>query len=108
MLEAETLDRIGKLDIYAEIVGIELELIAFEQRALLLHVHQQGGDVPIDLQLPMAVPRGLGLEIDPALAVAQLAFWVGHLFLPKLASSAQLRGRYSSLRDDPETADDRS
>ena len=41
MLEAQPLDRVGKLDIDAEVVGIELELVALEQRALLVDVHEQ-------------------------------------------------------------------
>ena len=40
MLEAQPLDGVGELDVDAEVVGIELELVAFEQRALLVDVHQ--------------------------------------------------------------------
>ena len=71
MLEAQPLDGVGQFDIDAEIVGIELELVALEQRALLVDVHQQRGDVAVDLELPMAIARRLGLEIDPRLAVGQ-------------------------------------
>ena len=71
MLEAQPLDRVGEFDIDAEIVGVELQLVAFEQRALLVDVHQQRGDVAVDLELPMPVARRLGLEIDPRLAVRQ-------------------------------------
>jgi len=38
MLEAQPLQRIGKFDIDAEIVGIELEVVTFEQRALLVDI----------------------------------------------------------------------
>ena len=81
MLEAQPLDRVGELDVDAEIVGIELELVALEQRALLVDVHHQRGDVAVDRELPMAIARGLGLEIDPRLAVRQRALGgmgVGH------------------------------
>ena len=41
MLEAQPLDGVGELDVDAEVVGIELELVALEQRALLVDVHEQ-------------------------------------------------------------------
>ena len=50
MLEAQPLQRVGQLDIDAEIVGVELELIAFEQRRVLVDVHQQRRDVAVDRQ----------------------------------------------------------
>ena len=71
MFEAQPLDRVGKLDIDAKIVGIELQLIALEQGALLVDIQEKRGDVAIDLQLPMPVTRRFGLEIDPGLAVRQ-------------------------------------
>src|SRR6266852_5448600 len=55
MLEAQPLDSVGELDVDAEVVGIELELVAFKQRALLVDVHRERGDVAVDLELPMAV-----------------------------------------------------
>ena len=88
VLEAQPLDRVGQLDVDAEVVGIELELVAFEQRALLVDVHQQGGDLAVDLELPVAILRRLGLEIDPALAVVQLALCIGHRFLTAFNHSA--------------------
>ena len=39
VLEAQPLERVGQLDIDAEIVGIQLELVALEQRRLLVDVH---------------------------------------------------------------------
>ena len=71
MLEAQPLDGVGELDVDTEIVGVELELIAFEQRALLVDVHEERGDVAVDRELPMAVARRRSLEIDPGLAVGQ-------------------------------------
>ena len=40
------LDGIGKFDIDTEVVGIELEFVAFGERLVLLDVHGQGGDRP--------------------------------------------------------------
>ena len=78
MLEAQPLDRVGKLDVDAEVVGVELEVVALVEPALLVDVHGQRRDVAVDGELPMAVLRGIGLEIDPRLAVGELAFGVSH------------------------------
>jgi hypothetical protein len=64
MLEAQPLHRVVEFDIDAEVVGIEFELIAVEQAAGLVDVHDQLGDIAIELQLPMPVATRLGLEVD--------------------------------------------
>ncbi len=64
MLEAQPLHGVVEFDVDAEIVGIELELIAVEQAAGLIDVHDQIGDVAIVLDAPMAISRRIGLEID--------------------------------------------
>jgi len=69
MLEAQALQDVGELDVNAEIVGIELELIALEQRRILVDVHEQRGDVAVDRQLPMPIARRFGGEIDPPVTV---------------------------------------
>ena len=48
MLEAQPLHGVGELDVDAEIVGIELELVALEQAAILVDVHGQRRDVAVD------------------------------------------------------------
>jgi hypothetical protein len=58
VLEAQPLDGVGELDIDAEVVGVELELVALEQRRLLIDVHQQRRDVAVDLELPMRYFEG--------------------------------------------------
>ena len=74
VLEAQAVERIGKLDVDAEIVGIEFEVVALEQRTLLVDVHQQRRDVAVGPQLPVPVARRIGLEINPGLAVCQRTF----------------------------------
>ena len=64
VLEAQPLDRVGELDVDAEVVGVELELIAAEQAGLLVHVHGEGGDLAVGGELPVAVARRLGAEVD--------------------------------------------
>ena len=78
MLEAQPLYGIRKLDIDAKVIGIQLEQIALEQAAVLVHVHGQGGDIARHVQLPVPVFRRLGLEIDEGRAVGELAIFLGH------------------------------
>jgi hypothetical protein len=78
VLETKTLKRVCKLDINAEIVGIELELVAFEQAAVFVDVHRQGRDVALGRQFPVAIARGIGLEVDPFGPIRELTSLVGH------------------------------
>ncbi len=78
MLEAQPLHGVGQLDVDAEIVGIQLELIAFEQAAILIDVHGQRRDVACDIQLPVPVARRIGLKIDVAGAARKDAIFTGH------------------------------
>ena len=78
MLEAQALERVGELDVDAEIVGIELEQIALEQAAVLVDVHGQRGDVAIDRELPMLVAGRFGLEIDECRAACEAPIFPGH------------------------------
>ncbi len=64
MLEAQPLHGIRQFDVDAEIVGIQLELIALEQAAILVDVHGERGDVALDVELPVPVARRIGLKID--------------------------------------------
>ena len=81
MLEAEALEGVGQLDVDAEVVGVELELVAFEQAALLVHVHGERRDVAVDRELPMPIARRLGREIDPAQSVRELVRGFRHSLL---------------------------
>ena len=78
MLEAQPLHRVGQLDIDAEIVGVQLELIAFEQPAILVDIHGQRRDVAGDIQLPVPVTRRIGLKIDVFGAASEDAIFTGH------------------------------
>ena len=78
MFEAQPLHGVGEFDIDAEIVGIQLELIAFEQPAILIDIHRQRRDLAVDIELPMPVARRIGLEIDKARAPCENALVTGH------------------------------
>ncbi len=83
MLEPNALERIGQLDVDAEVIGIELELVAFEQPALLVHVHGERRDGAVDGERPMAIARRLGRKIDPAQSIRELVRGFRH-YHPRL------------------------
>ncbi len=78
MLEAEPLHRVRQFDVDAEIVGIQLELITFEQPAILIDVHGKRRDLAIDVQPPVPVARRIGLKIDMPGAIGEDAIFTGH------------------------------
>ena len=78
MLEPQPLHGIGQLDIDAEIVRIQLELVAFEQPAILIDIHRQRRDVAIDGDFPVLVARRIGLEIDVFRATCENAIFACH------------------------------
>ena len=80
MLEAQPLHRVGEFDVDAEIVGIQLELIAFEQAAILVDIHGQGRDIAVDVQLPVPVARRIGLKIDVLRAASEDAIFASPIF----------------------------
>ena len=78
MFKAQPLHRVREFNIDAEIVGVQLELVAFEQPAILVDIHGQRCDVAIDCELPMPVARRIGLEIDVAGTARKDAVFPGH------------------------------
>src|SRR6185295_1553807 len=64
MLEAESLNRVCQFDIDAEIVRIELELIAISESLVFLDVHREPGHGSIDLEPPVFVLLRRCLEQD--------------------------------------------
>ena len=78
MLEAQPLHGVRELDVDAEIIGIQLELIALEQAGILVDVHGQGRDIALDGELPVPVARRIGLKIDVFCAACEDAIFAGH------------------------------
>ena len=64
VLESQPLHRIGKLDVDAEVVGIELERVSRAEAARLVDVEQQGGDAALDAQAPVAVAIRMRADVD--------------------------------------------
>ena len=42
MLETQSLNRIREFNVYAEIVGVEFQLVAFSERHVFRNVHREG------------------------------------------------------------------
>ena len=78
VLEAQPLHGVGELDVDAEIIGIQLELVALEQAAILVDIHGKRRHLAVDRQLPMTIAGGIGLEIDERLASREHAVFPGH------------------------------
>ena len=55
MLEANALDRIGQLDVDAEVVRVQLEPVVGGEPGIFLHVHRQRRDSAIEGQLPVPI-----------------------------------------------------
>src|SRR5207249_3039562 len=77
VLEAEPLDRVVELDVHTEVVRVELQLVPRPEPTVLPHVHRERGDGPVEGELPVLVPRRVGLEVD-AHGVA-----VSHILSPR-------------------------
>ena len=66
MLEADPLQQIVQLDVDAEIVGVELELVAGTKTAVFVDVHRDGGDASLVGDAPVLIAGGIGLIVDEA------------------------------------------
>ena len=64
VLEADALQRVVQLDVDAEIVGVELELVAGTNTAVLGDVHRERRERAVERELPVAVAARVRCEID--------------------------------------------
>src|SRR5262249_41406894 len=64
MLEPDPVERIVELDVDAEVVGVQLELVAGLNAGILPDVKREGGDLAGKAQLPVLVARRVGIERD--------------------------------------------
>jgi len=63
-LEADALQGVGELDVDAQIVGVELELVAGPNRCVFGDIHRQRRDRALERQAPMPVAIGVGTVVD--------------------------------------------
>ena len=64
-LPPKALQRVGKFDVHTQVIGIQLQLIPFEQRRVLVDVHRQRADIALvfsrgDVTRRLQHPRGCG------------------------------------------------
>src|SRR5690606_31048137 len=64
MLEADAIERVVQLDVDAEVVAVELQLVSGLDAAVLGHVQMQPRDLSLDLQAPVTVLAGLRAIVD--------------------------------------------
>jgi len=65
VLEPEPLHRVVQLDVHAEVVGVELQLVAVPQPRVLVDVHGERGHRALAAKPPVPVAARLHLEADP-------------------------------------------
>ena len=63
VLKADAVDRVVQLDVHAQVIAVEFELVAGAQARVFVKVGAQRGHGAVERQLPMAVAAGLGLVI---------------------------------------------
>ena len=64
MLEPQPLQRVVQLDVDAQVVGVQLQLVVVAQATARIDRHGQRRDRPVDVEAPVAVLRRLGLEAE--------------------------------------------
>jgi hypothetical protein len=64
MLEADAVQRVGEFDVDAEVVAVELQLVAGAQAGVLGDVHRQRRHRAVEREPPVAVARWVGLVVD--------------------------------------------
>ena len=64
VLEADAVDGVVQFDVHAQVVAVELELVAGAQAAVIVKVRLQRGHRAFEAQLPVLVLRGVGLVVD--------------------------------------------
>jgi hypothetical protein len=64
VLEADPVQRIGELDVDAEVVAVELELVAGADAGVFGDVERQARQRPFDAELPVPVVRRIGAVVD--------------------------------------------
>ncbi len=64
MLEADALQDVVQLNVDAEIVGVQLELVAGLQTAIFVDVHGEGRNAAVDREFPVAEVAGSAVELD--------------------------------------------
>ena len=62
--EPQPLDRVVQFDVHAEVVGVQLELVAGGDAAVLVGLEQDARDLTVDLQPQVPVAGGFCAEVN--------------------------------------------
>jgi hypothetical protein len=89
MLEADAVERIVKLYINPEVVGVELQPVAWGRSGFLRDIQGQCGDRAGAREAPMAIASGFGVEGDHRKFNAYFSFWAS-------SASTQMMNYFSS------------
>ena len=88
VLEAQPLDGVVQLDVDAEVVAVQLQLVVVAQPGVGRDPHRQRGDGRLDRQLPVAVGGRFGVERDHG---APLGSWMSSFYIGYSDSSSRCR-----------------
>ncbi|MCY1544674.1 hypothetical protein D9M68_805730 [compost metagenome] len=75
VLEADAVERVVQLDVHAQVVAVELELVAGADAAVFRDVEREARNGAVEAQRPMAVLGGFDAVVD---ALGRLERGVGH------------------------------
>ena len=64
MLEADAVQRVVELDVDAEVVAVEFQLVAGPEAAVLVEIGDERRHRAVEFQLPVAVAVRRGLVVD--------------------------------------------
>ena len=64
VLEADAIDGVVEFDVDAEIVAVQLELVARADAGALVEIGDEGCDRALEAKLPVPVARGRSLVVD--------------------------------------------
>src|SRR6185369_602547 len=99
VFEAQALNRIGELDIDAEVVRIQLEPVVGGNAAVLLDIHGEDRDRAVEIKFPVMITIRRGLKCDPRVGRNSS---VHHVKRTCAVEDLSKRGSTSSRRTDHE------
>ena len=91
MLEADAVERVVQLDVHAQVVAVQLELVARLDAAVLVDVQLQARHVAVDRERPVAVLRGMGGEAHQLALALPEQQGLGHCIHVELLSGLSPR-----------------
>ena len=85
VLEADAADGVVELDVHAQVVAVELELVAGAQTSVFIKVGLECGHWAVEAQFPVLVLGRVGLVIDTTGMVHDMVSWLDNEFVLRYA-----------------------